>query len=144
MKSWAITVILLSLCGKLMKHFLPRGERSPLFSPLRLLLSLCLIIALAFPLLRWKDRPLAIEIPPEYQTASEFDGDALILEKMGKTIKRSVDTAFPECEYSLEIYADEQGLPKAIRVIGGGEQAAEISNFIFQNYGLKTATAKGE
>ena len=72
---------------------------------------------------------------------TETDGNAVILEKMGKTIKKSVDTAFPECEYSLEIFADEQGIPVEIRVIDGGEQAAEISDFIRLNYGLKTSSS---
>ena len=140
MKSWAFTIILLSLCGKLMKHFLPRGEKSPLFSPLRFLLSLSLIIAIAFPLLQWKEESPTKDFPFTFETTEELDGNTLILEKMGKTIKKSVDTAFPKCEYTLEIFADGQGLPQEIHVIGGGEKATEISDFIYRNYGLKTST----
>ena len=140
MKEWALSVILLSLGGKLIKHFLPKGEKSPLFSPLRLLLSLCLIVAIVFPLQQLKAPLQAKELSFEYESTNGISGNALILEKMGKTIKKSVDTAFPACEYSLEICADEGGIPQAIRVIGGGEQAFAISEFIHRNYGLKVTT----
>lgn len=144
MKSWAFTVILLSLCGKLIKLFLPKGEKSPLFSPLRFLLSLSLIIALISPLIGWKGWFQGKAFPFEYETTEGIDSNRIILKRMGETIKKSVDTAFPQCEYSLEIYTDEQGLPQSIRVVGGGEKATEITEFIYRNYGLKTDTDQGE
>ena len=143
MKEWALSVILLSIFGKLTKHFLPKGEKSSLFSPLRLLLSLTLIVALIFPLQRLKTPLEAKELSIQYEDAETLSGNALILEKMGKTIKKSVDTAFPACEYALEICVDKEGIPQSIRVIGGGEKAFEISKFIQENYGLEVTTDQG-
>ena len=85
----------------------------------------------------------AKELSIQYEGAETLNGNALILEKMGKTIKKSVDTAFPACEYALEICADKEGIPQSIRVIGGGEKAFEISNFIQGNYGLEVTTDQG-
>ena len=140
MKAWTFIIIFLSLCGKLMKNFLPRSEKSPLFAPLRFLLSLSVIVALVSPLMNPGFGNKREKVSFEYD-APELDGYGLILEKMGKSIKHSVDTAFPDCEYSLEIYTDDQGMPSVIYVIGGEERAAEIADFIGRNYGLKTATA---
>ncbi len=143
MKGWVWGIILLSLCGRLMKSFLPRGEKSPLFAPLRFLLSLCLIAILFSPFFKFMggkaktDKTIDFKIDEAYS----IDGDALVLEQMGKTIKRSVDTAFPHHEFTLEIYTDQQGLPNLIKVVGGGQDGSEIADFIQRNYGLD-ATAE--
>ncbi len=139
MKAWTLGIIFISLCGKLLENFLPRGEKSPLFSPMRFLLSLCLIVVISSPLWKihsQKDTSFSISFP--WNTESKIDTNTLILEQMGKTMKKSVDTAFPKIEYTLEICADETGLPELVKVIGTSrEDGVRIADFIQKNYSLK-------
>ena len=137
MKTLAFVIILLSLCGKLIKNFLPRGEKSPLYAPLRFLLSISLILVVIFPLTSpFKRETFNLKLEP----LADINSGEIILEKMQSTIKRSVDTAFPKEEYSLEIQTDEKGIPNLI-LVTGGERADSIADFISRNYGLKTTTA---
>ena len=141
MKEWAWTLILLSVFGKLMKNLLPRGEKSPLHAPLRFLLSLSLVAVMLFPWMRLLRREIK---PEEYFSFPESesvqsDADTYILEQMGKTMKRSVDTAFPDIGYTLEIYSDENQVPTEVLVLcEDPEKAKQIASFIEKNYGLTT------
>lgn len=141
MKGWVWCLILLSFGGKLITQFLPRGEKSPLRAPLRLLLSLSLILVLFSPWIRLlssdKDPTKAFD---SFFTAQEqIDGDKLILEQMGKTMKKSVDTAFPNTDYSLEIYTDEKNVPILVKVVGiDSVEGQKIADFIQINYGMES------
>lgn len=142
MKGWIWCLILLSLGGKLIGQFLPRGERSPLFSPLRLLLSLSLILVLFSPWIRLlsSDQDLSHALDSFFCEQEQIDSDKLILEQMGKTMKKSVDTAFPDTEYSLEIYTDETNVPILVKVTGlDVTQGQKIADFIQLNYGLEAS-----
>lgn len=141
MKGWAWCLILLSLCGKFAKNFLPKGEKSPLYAPLRFLLSLCLVIVIFTPFIKimGNEKDLSATFKKQQETA--LDGDREILEQMGKTMKKSVDTAFPQCTYTLEIYADDAGLPDLIKVVcENPADGKQIADFIYKNYGLKTSS----
>ena len=73
--------------------------------------------------------------------SSEMDAKAYILEQMGSTMKHSVDTAFPETAYTIEIFTNEEMLPDLIRIsCEDEEKAKEIAIFIERNYGIKAET----
>ncbi|MBE6713250.1 MAG: hypothetical protein E7580_07000 [Ruminococcaceae bacterium] len=138
MKEWVWALILLSLCGKLAKNLFPHGEKSPLHAPLRFLLSLCLSLVIFAPWFGAKRIELLSGRLFSFEEESTIDGDRIVLEQIGQTMKKSVDTAFPNCKYSLEIYTDENDLPAQVKVICDDEKDAEkISAFIQRNYGLK-------
>ncbi|MBQ3076021.1 MAG: hypothetical protein IJC26_08120 [Clostridia bacterium] len=140
MKAWAQMLILLSLCGKLVKNFLPTGERSALFPPLRFLLSLCLVLALFSPWIKLFRGEIVFPSLELLKTEEEAvpDANTLIMEQIGKTMKRSVDTAFPSITYSLELYADADGNPQEVRVLCDDRNTGiKIAGFIEQNYGLQ-------
>lgn len=143
MKGWVWCLILLSLGGKLIGHFLPRSDKSPLATPLRFLLSLCLVFVLFLPWVRLlrSEPQLTASLDSLFSSTVEMDGDKLILEKMGKTMKKSVDTAFPHSEFSLEIYTNEKNVPILVKVVGADPiEGQKIADFIQRNYGLETAT----
>lgn len=144
MKEWAWTLILLSVFGKLIKNLLPRGEKSKLYAPLRFLLSLSLVAVMLLPwmqVLCGQIKPEELLSFPETENV-QSNADAYILEQMGRTMKRSVDTAFPDVGYTLEIYSDSDQVPTEILVLcEDSEKANEIASFIERNYGLN-ANAK--
>lgn len=139
MKSWAFGLIILSLFGKLIKQLLPRGEKSAFFPPLRFLLSLALIVALFSPILKQaqKNNFQSNFAKLFSDEGTVIDPNTLILEQMGKTMKKSVDSAFPDLEYTLEIYTDDKGIPNLVKVCGCDEAGGKIADFIQCNYSLK-------
>ena len=72
---------------------------------------------------------------------NRVNGDQLILEQMGQTMARSVQTAFPESKFTLEIQTDENRVPVLIRVhCQQAERGGRIAEFIQKNYGLEAIT----
>ncbi len=141
MKGFMWGLILLSFGGKLLEHFLPRGDKSPLFPPLRFLLSLCFIFLLFSPWIQWikSDTKTIKGLDELFSSAIEIDGNQIILEQMGKTMKQSVKTAFPHYDFSLEIYTNEENVPVLVKVVGNDPVTGEkIAEFIEKNYNLES------
>ena len=142
MKTWCLSLILLSLCARFAKNLFPCGERSPLYAPLRFLLSLSLAVVIFSPFMRFLQKGEVNVEPFAFTETASIDGDKLVLEQMGKTMKKSVDTAFPDTQYKLEIYTEEGFVPSLVAVVCENQGEAEkIAAFIEKNYNLK-ATAK--
>ena len=143
MKEWTWILIILALFGKLAKNLLPKGEKSPLYSPLRFLLSLSLIIVLFspwIPLLKG-EREL-MEFPSISAEEVEESGEILVLKRLGSTLGENVQSAFPDAKFSLEIHTDENKVPVLVKVVSEERNTAiQIAAYIKTNYDLE-AVAK--
>ncbi len=137
MKSWFYSLILLSFCALLFKAILPKGEKSPLYSSLRFLIATMLIAVSFSPILPIFKKDFSITLPNIFQ-ASENETDAIkskILERFGEKINQTVLQNFPDAEYSLSIFADENEIPTKIEVKSDKKALSEeIATFIKVNF----------
>lgn len=141
MKEWAWILILISVFASIGKSLLPKGEKSPLYPPLRFLLSLALIVVFFSPLIRMiqNKEELTSGISSLLTEDTEStDGNTLVLKRFGATLGERIKREFPEAEFSLEIHTDENKVPTLIKVAGEDKVITEqIADFIQFNYGLE-------
>ena len=145
MKDWALTLILCSVLWSGVTLLIPKGEKSPLYGPVRLLFSLVLILALFSPLVGVLTGKDEITLP-DYGEGETNSGDGgkeiqrLILEKNVSKMEEAVKNAFPEAEFSLRLEASADGIPTGIYVIGrDAEEGKRIADFLEQNFQLITS-----
>ncbi len=138
MKNFCTNLILLSFSGIFIKLFLPKGERSPLYAPLKFILSLGIILCVFSPVFSLFQSDFSL---PDL-TLSETDlpkGEELVLQKMEERMIESVKKAYPKEDFTLTILADENFIPERIRLLCNNESSArEIKDFIKLKYKLET------
>lgn len=139
MGSFCQNLIFISIFSSIIKIFLPKGEKSALYPPLKFLLSLALILCVFTPLMiktPIEDFHFDFNLPEINSTPS---GEELILTKMEENMRKTIRASFPDADFSLLIYRDENNLPGTIGVICEKKEEAErIANFILKNYRLET------
>lgn len=142
MKEWAWILILLSLFGMIAKALLPKGEKSPLHSPLRFLLSLALIAVVFSPLISLirGEGDLSESISSLLSEEGEMaDTQTLVLKRFAEVLGQKVKETFPDAEFSLEIHTDENKVPVTIKVVSTeSESAQRIADFIEISYGIES------
>ncbi len=142
MKFWAYTLILCSVVTMAIRILIPRGKKSPLYSPLKFLLSLVLIVAVFSPVFSFlkKDFTSEITIPwDSFFSQVDTDSDRILLERCVQRMNEAVKHNFPETEFSLSVTANGDYIPTSIRVKCEDEKKAqEIALFLQANYALIT------
>ena len=112
MKTWAVTFLTALLIAGAAKLLLPKGEKSPLYRPLRFLTALLLLLILCHPLLKIVRDPNAYFSSgfTEADESADYDPGAHLLEQSENRIEKSVREAFPEGDYELVFETDEEEL----------------------------------
>lgn len=138
MNQWAMTLFLTTLCYMLLRSFLPKGEKSPFFGPLKLLLSLLILLATLSPLIRLmgKEESLTLHLDP-YTETNVLSPEEVILERSRERMAKAVQKAFPEEDVTLSLDVTEDGIPHTIRVCAENEEKGRrIAAFLQENYHL--------
>ncbi len=140
MKEWALTLILLSLFALLIKNLFPKKNAA-----LGFLLSLCTLVVLFSPIIRFKDADLddfdffEFLSPEAYQIPK---GEELILQRLSQDLEETLKKAFPQGHFTLEIYTDENSVPTEIHVVGNDPVLIQnAADYIKIRYGI-SAQAK--
>ena len=130
MKEWIFPILITAILTVLIPIVLPNGEKSPLFPPLKLLLSLALTLSVFLPVVSFSKS--GIENPSLFSyTVSNENYEKILLEKAEADIASAVKSAFPEEEVSVEVVANEDFIPTGIRfVCQSREQGEKISVFL--------------
>jgi ribosomal protein S17E len=144
MKSWFFSLILLSFSSVVIKAILPKGEKSPLFSALRFLIATMLIAVSFSPIMPLFGTEANFEIPnPFSQTMNaEKEAQESILARFGETLNKTILNEFPNEEFTLSVYTDENKIPEAIEVTCKNKKTAnEIASYITAEFQIQ-ASAK--
>ena len=135
MKGSVLTLFFLSFFTMLAKLILPKGEQSPLFSPLKFLISLMLIITVFSPFFNFESMA---NTPLPSIDDSEINVEEVnqsILQKSANGMQKTAEAAFPSANFSLKIDANEEYVPTCIRVFSESESTGtEIARFLEKNY----------
>lgn len=143
MKAWVITLIFLCIFKTVSKSILPKGEDSPLYGPLRFLLSMILIFSVISPLLPIlkKENSLSETVEIFLQDTKTEDVNVLILKRFAATMHENVKKHFPESDAEFEIHTDKMKTPVMIRVSDKDPKTAQkIAEWIETNYGIESKT----
>lgn len=142
MKDWFFSLILLSFCSVFIKAFLPKGEKSPLYSSLRFLLA-TMLVAISFspiaPIFR-KNADWNLQNPFAKAYTSTEETEEELLRRFGLALHEKVSEHFPEEEFSLTITTDENKIPEAIEVFCEKKKTAnEIAAFVTENFQIQAS-----
>ena len=146
MKQWASTLILTAIFGMVAKVMLPRGEKSPLFGPIKLLVSLILIVVMFSPVYSLLQGKIQANFFSE-SVADEkaLDPENLLLERVAKIMSEEVQKAFPHTTFSLEIYTDNNGVPTEIQVVcDPPDEGPRIADFLKAKYKIPSIAKEKE
>lgn len=138
MKNFCITLTLLSFFGILIELFLPKGKTSPLYAPLKFLLSLSIILCLFSPVIRFTKGEVAL---PKVDFSSEDipSGEELVKERVYENIYSDTKGKFPQANFSLDITYENGYIPKKILInCPSEEDAQDIRDYIKIKYGIET------
>ncbi len=146
MKAWADTLILASVFGIVVKVILPKGEKSPLFGPTKLLISLILIVVMFSPILSLFNKETTLPfLSDSLGEALEVNSEQLLLERSCKIMSDEVKSAFPQTRFSLEIYTDDNRIPTQIQVIcDPPEEGPRIADFLQAKYAIPASAKEKE
>ncbi len=141
MKSWATTLIFLTVFGILAKSILPKGEKSRLYAPFRFLLSLLLIVTVFSPLVPiFKGQgDLSKDISRFFSETEGENVDVFLLKRFASVMDEKAKATFPDADFSFEIHTDENKTPVLIKVVSEDkEKGQEIADWIRLNYKIET------
>ena len=138
MKEFSFTLILLSFFGVLIRLFLPKGEKSTLFPPLKFLLSLAVILCVFSPLIRFLKNDFTF---PEISLSAEEipSGEELVRKRLEERIYESTKEKFKYADFSLTLTCGENAIPEKILLSCRDEIKAEnIRDYIKIKFGIET------
>lgn len=145
MKEILIPLFLCSLTLPLVKTILPKGENSPLFPALRLLISLLVLVVSFSPLLSLFNRE---ELPRklfEEKLPLSLENEEILLKKSQAAIEEAARNAFPETEFTVELYCNENKIPTGILLTcEDSTQCDRIRSFLEENFSLITTVKEKE
>ena len=146
MREWFFPILITTVFSVLIPIILPKGEKSPLYPPLKLLLSLALTLSVLSPLISFCRDGVKNDFHTNSIQFTEEDGNAIILQKAEEDIKEAVTKAFPGEEILLELATNEENIPTGIRfTCQTVESGKRISDFLEKNFSLiATYTVKEE
>lgn len=140
MKEWIFSLVLVSFADVLICQLLPKGENSKLSPPLKLLLSLILVLCVFSPVVRILHSDLTLSLPEGISLSAQENEKELqtfFLEKSADEIRKEVRTNFPSASYTLLFYADDLGCLESVGVRSKSEEAAhQIATFLEEVYTL--------
>ncbi len=144
MKEFLIPLFLCSLTLPLVKIVLPKGENSPLFPALKLLISLLVLTVSFSPFLALLNRG---ELPKEIfeeEVPLQSNTEEIILQKSKVAIEEATRAAFPETDFTIELYCNENKIPTGILLTCEDQaRCGQIRTFLEENFSLIT-TVKGK
>lgn len=140
MKEWIFSLVLVSFADVLICQLLPKGENSKLSPPLKLLLSLILVLCVFSPVVRILHSDLNLSLPEGVSLSAQENEKELqtfFLEKSADEIRKEVRANFPSASYTLLFYADDLGCLESVGVRSKSEETAlQIATFLEEVYTL--------
>ncbi len=138
MKEWFYTLICIGFFGIVGRLLLPAGEKSKLYPPLRFLISLLLVLAVFSPFFKMKGENSS-NFASYFALLSSPDTkevERILLERSAKEMTREAKLVFPEAEFTLYIYTDENSIPTEIAVECADGDGGRIADFLEVKYGI--------
>ncbi len=138
MANWAYSVILIAVTVTLCKIILPKGEKSPLYAPIRFLLALILCIAVFSPLAGLLRGDFHFPMPIQEETISA-NTEQVILEKSEENIRCKLQNIFPNTEFDITLIGNENYLAERVELrCHDDEEAQRIADYIKIIYQMDT------
>ena len=138
MADWAYSIIIVTVTVTLCKIILPKGEKSPLYAPIRFLLALILCITVFSPLVRLLGGDFHFKLPAQEETVSA-NTQQIILEKSEEDMKRHLQSVFPDTEFDITLVGNENYLAERVELCcHNDDNAQRIADYIKIIYQMDT------
>jgi hypothetical protein len=140
--AWTGTLIFCTVLFSSLKAVFPKGEKSPLYSSLKFLLSLIVTLVLFSPILPLFGKNISID--GDFFQISETENTAdnakeILLQKTKEQITDAAKKAFPDTEFSIEILSSGEKIPTGIILhCTDGEKGEVIREFLQENFSILT------
>jgi len=143
MKEWFFSLLICTVLSSVIKIFLPDGEKSFLYAPLRFLFTLILTVSILHPFVVLSQKISDESISDEIEISSDPEkAQSVLLEKSMNSLEESVKKAFPDQTFRLDFTVGKDMVPMGICVECPVESdALRIADFLQKNF-LILATAK--
>ena len=137
MKNFSFSLVLLSFFGVLIRLFLPKGEKSALYAPLKFLLSLAVILCIFSPVFRFFKSEITF---PKISVSAEKlpNGEELIRQRLEERIYEHTKAKFEDAQFSLTLSYMEGYIPEKVLILCEDERKAQnIKDYIKLKFGLE-------
>jgi len=135
--------ILISFLGKGMLQLLPRGDKNPLSSALKFMISLGMILLLSSPLFSLMKKNTLPELP--WIELQETNASDLLWSKSCNAIIRDVKQSFPQRDLQLDFHKTKEGLLREIFVYCENEESGEeVVRYLERRYAVEARWIKRE
>ena len=138
MSDFFTSLLLVTLLSVFFKGALLKGEDSPLFPPLKFLLSLITIVIVISPILSFlQKKDLGFTLSSlETEIFTQVQAEEKILKETEAQIRSSVQKTFPQTAVTVTLLSDDTGIPTHLEISCEEEMKERIISFLEKNYNI--------